>query len=153
MNALTRLRKICLSLPESHEKVAWSAPTFRVKGKQFAMFLANHHGDGRVAVWCKAAPGVQEALIEADPEQFFRPPYVGPSGWIGIRLDRGIDWHVVSGLLKDGWREAAPQKLVSALDASPSSSGARGSARGARTTGKKGSGSRSGGTGSRSAAR
>jgi len=67
-----------------------------------ARFHLNHHGDGRVAVWCKASPGAQEALVEADPERFFVPPYVGPSGWVGIRLDRKLSWDVVAGLLEEG---------------------------------------------------
>jgi hypothetical protein len=110
MNPLTRVRKTCLALPETTEKIAWGAPTFRVKEKLFVMFADDHHGDGRTAIWVKAAPGMQEALIEANAEHFFRPPYVGPSGWIGVRLDTGIDWDVVSGLVRDGWLEAAPKR-------------------------------------------
>jgi hypothetical protein len=111
MNVLTRVRKICLALPEAHEKVAWNAPTFRVRNKQFAMFVDDHHGDGVTGLWCKAAPGMQEALIEANPEHFFRPPYVGPSGWIGIRLDRGDECTVVAGLVRDGYHDIAPKRL------------------------------------------
>jgi hypothetical protein len=124
-NVLTRLRKTCLALPEAYEKVAWNAPTFRVKDRQFAMFVDDHHGDGVTGVWCKAAPGVQEALIEADPERFFRPPYVGPAGWIGIRLDRGLDWRVVAGLVREGYLEVAPKKLRETLipRAAPRSAG------------------------------
>ena len=115
MNVLTRVRKICLSLPEAHEKVAWSAPTFRVRNKQFAMFVDDHHGDGIMGLWVKAAPGVQEALIEANDEHFFRPPYVGPSGWVGIRLDRGVGWDVVAKLVRDGYLEVAPKRLAALL--------------------------------------
>jgi len=115
VNVLTRVRKICLGLPEAYEKIAWSTPTFRVGKKQFAMFTDNHHGDGRTALWCKAAPGVQEELVGADPERFFRPPYVGPAGWIGIRLDRGLDWDVVAGLVREGYLEVAPKKLAATL--------------------------------------
>lgn len=114
MNVLTRVRKICLSLPETHEKVAWGAPTFRVSEKLFAMFAVDHHGDGRTALWCKAPPGAQEMLVEGDPENFFVPPYVGKGGWVGIRLDRGLDWGVVAGLVEEGWREAAPKRLRAA---------------------------------------
>src|SRR5690606_3682945 len=89
---LTRLRALCNALPETTEKEAWGTPTFRVRGKMFAMFADDHHGDGRVAVWCKAPTGAQEALVESDPDVFFRPPYVGPSGWVGVRLDRGLPW-------------------------------------------------------------
>jgi hypothetical protein len=112
---LARARKICLALPDAHEKIAWGAPTFRVRDRQFAMFLDNHNGDGRVALWIKAPPGAQEALVVADPERFFRPPYVGAAGWLGVQLDKGLDWGVVAGLVRDGYLEAAPLKLRAAL--------------------------------------
>jgi hypothetical protein len=113
---LARLRATCLALPETAEKEAWQTPTFRVRGKMFAMFAEDHHGDGRIAVWCKAPVGAQEALVESDPEHFFRPPYVGPSGWVGVRLDRGLDWGEVADIVREGWRVAAPKKLAAALD-------------------------------------
>jgi hypothetical protein len=116
VNPLTQVRKICLALPEAHEKVAWGAPTFRVNDKLFAMFSLDHHGDGRVALWCKAAPGAQEMLVEADPKHFFVPPYVGKGGWVGIRLDTGLDWAVVSGLVREGYRMTAPKRLLKSLD-------------------------------------
>lgn len=89
--ALALVRRACLALPDTTEKIAWGSPTFRVKERLFVMFMDNHHGDGRVAIWCHAAPGAQEAFIAADPERYFLPPYVGPSGWIGVRLDRGLE--------------------------------------------------------------
>jgi hypothetical protein len=116
-NPLTRVRKICLAFPDAYEKVAWNAPTFRVKGgKMFAMFVANHHGDGRVSLWSMASPGVQEEFVAADPLRYFRPPYVGAGGWIGIRLDERPDWKVVSGLLREGYLECAPKKLRKKLE-------------------------------------
>jgi hypothetical protein len=117
--SLARARKICLALPEAYEKIAWGAPTFRVAGRQFAMYLDNHHGDGRVALWCKAPPGAQEILVGADPERFFVPPYVGPAGWIGIHLDKGLDWGVIAGLVRDGYGEIAPKRLVGGLETPP----------------------------------
>jgi hypothetical protein len=114
--AFARVRRICLALPEAHEKIAWGAPTFRVRDRQFAMYLDNHHGDGRLALWVKAPPGAQEALVGADPERFFVPPYVGPAGWLGLHLDRGLDWGVVAGLVRDGYLEAAPKKLRALLE-------------------------------------
>lgn len=114
---LTRVRRICLALPEAHEKIAWGAPTFRVRDRQFAMCLDNHHGDGRIALWCKAPPGAQEALVGADPTRFFVPPYVGIHGWLGIHLDKGLDWGVIAGLVKDGYLEIAPKKLRTAPEA------------------------------------
>jgi len=112
---LTRLRAVCFSLPEVTEKEAWGEPTFRVREKMFAMFTNDHHGDGRIAVWCKAPLGMQEILVDADPQRFFRPPYVGPKGWIGICLDGKVDWNEVHALLADAWRMTAPAKLAATL--------------------------------------
>jgi hypothetical protein len=111
---LARLRRLCLALPEAHEVEAWGEPTFRVKNKLFAMYAAagNHHGAGRPAVWCKAAPGNQELMVRAAPARFFVPPYVGPSGWVGVWLDRGADWAELAELLRDAWRLTAPKRLV-----------------------------------------
>lgn len=108
-----RLRRICLALPEAAEKEAWGDPTFRVKDKIFAM---EKRGDGRVSVWCKAPPGSQEVLVGADPERFFRPPYVGSRGWIGIRLDSGPDWNEVETLVTRSYRLIAPKRLAARLD-------------------------------------
>jgi hypothetical protein len=80
------------------------------------MYLDDHHGDGRIALWIKAPAGVQELLVEAEPERFFRPPYVGPSGWIGVRLDGAIDWAEIADFLADGYRLAAPKKLAAQFD-------------------------------------
>ncbi len=116
---LTKLRKLCLALPEAHEVEAWGEPTFRVKNKIFAMHAAanNHHGAGRASVWCKAAPGNQEIMIRHAPKKFFVPPYVGPSGWVGIYLDANVDWPEVQELLRDSYRLIAPKKLIALLNA------------------------------------
>ena len=108
---LARVRKICLALPEATEKVAWGAPTFRVKNKLFVMFANDHHGDGRIAIWCNAPEGAQEALVSAEPRHFFVPPYVGPGGWIGVRLDTGLDWKSVGALIEQAYRKTAPPRL------------------------------------------
>jgi predicted DNA-binding protein (MmcQ/YjbR family) len=114
---LLRLRKLCLALPEAHEVEAWGEPTFRVRNKLFAMYAApnNHHGGGRPAVWCKAAPGNQALMVRAEPARYFVPPYVGPSGWVGIWLDRNPDWSEVRDLLCDSYRLVAPRKLTALL--------------------------------------
>jgi predicted DNA-binding protein (MmcQ/YjbR family) len=104
-----RLRKICLALPEAVEKEAWGDPTFRVKGKIFAM---EKRGDGRVSVWFKAPPGSQQVLIGADPDTFFRPPYVGHKGWVGMRLDQKPNWKEVEALIKGSYALTAPKKLA-----------------------------------------
>src|SRR6476660_1621182 len=88
---LQRVRKICLSLPDTMEKLSHGEPTFFVKKRVFAMFSNNHHHDGHVAVWVPTPPGVQEALIEEAPLVYYRPPYVGVSGWIGVELDQVSD--------------------------------------------------------------
>jgi hypothetical protein len=115
---LTRLRKLCLALPEAHEVEAWGAPTFRVKNKIFAMYAApdNHHGGGRPAVWCKAQSVNQQFMIRAKPKRFFSPPYVGPSGWVGVWLDKGVDWGELKGILRDAYRLAAPKRLAALLE-------------------------------------
>ena len=115
---LTRLRRLCLALPEAHEVEAWGEPTFRVRNKLFAMYAdaGNHHGDGQAAVWCKAAPGNQGLMVRAAPDRFFVPPYVGPSGWIGVYLDRGADWDELAELLRDAYRLTAPKRLLARLE-------------------------------------
>jgi predicted DNA-binding protein (MmcQ/YjbR family) len=115
---ITRLRKLCLALPEAHEVEAWGEPTFRVKNRMFAMFAAagNHHGAGRPAAWIKAAPGEQQLLVRAAADRYFVPPYVGPSGWVGAWLDDAADWNEVGDLLRDGYRLVAPRKLKARLD-------------------------------------
>jgi hypothetical protein len=114
---LTRVRKLSLKLPEAHEVEAWGEPTFRVKNKLFAMYASpnNHHGGGRPAVWIKAGPGAQPAMIKAAPKRFFSPPYVGPGGWIGVWLDGEVDWGELEELLLDGYRLTAPKKLLALL--------------------------------------
>lgn len=113
---LDRLRKICLALPEATEKEAWGEPTFRVRDKLFAIFSNNHHGDGRIAVWCKAPPGVQEIVVHAAPERFFVPPYVGHKGWVGINLIGKVDWKEVAEFMTDSYRLTAPKRLLTQLD-------------------------------------
>jgi len=114
---LPKLRKLCLALPDAHEVEAWGEPTFRVRNKLFAMFASadNHHGGGRHAVWCKAAPGNQELMIRSAPARFFKPPYVGPSGWVGIWLDGKVDWEEVADLVRDSYFLVAPKRLVADL--------------------------------------
>ena len=112
---LPKLRSLCLALPEATEKIAWREPTFRVRDKIFAMYDNNHHEAGHIAVWCKAPPGVQESLVNADSKKFFRPPYVGDKGWIGVRLDRQVDWDEIADILEDSYRMTAPKRLCAAL--------------------------------------
>ena len=112
--ALTRLRKLCLDLPEAHEVEAWGEPTFRVRNKLFAMYASsgNHHGAGRPAVWCKASPTNQTLMVEAEPGRFFVPPYVGPSGWVGLWLDGPVAWDDLAELLRDAYLLTATKRLA-----------------------------------------
>jgi predicted DNA-binding protein (MmcQ/YjbR family) len=87
------------------------APNFRVRGKTFATYVVNHHGDGRVALWLNAVPGAQELHVRAEPEHFFVPPYVGPRGWLGVVLDSGIDWNRIPALVREGYEKVAPAEL------------------------------------------
>lgn len=114
---LPRLRKICLALPEAHEVEAWGEPTFRVRNKMFAMYASsgNHHGAGRAAVWCKAAPANQSLMVQAEPGRFFVPPYVGPSGWVGVWLDDKVDWDDLGDLMRDAYLLVAPRRLARTL--------------------------------------
>lgn len=118
--AIEALRAVVGHFPEVEELASHGLPNWRVRGgRVFAIFAANHHGDGRVALWLRAADGAQDVLVRADPRHFFVPPYVGPSGWIGVRLDRGIGWTRVAGLLRDAWREGAPSRMHVQLGPAP----------------------------------
>jgi hypothetical protein len=110
-----RVRRICAALPETWEKLSHGEPTFFVGKKVFAMCSINHHNDGHIAVTLPAAIGVQAALINADPKKFYKPPYVGGAGWIGIELPRVKDKELALHL-KEAWRLIAPEKLHARLE-------------------------------------
>lgn len=113
---LRKIREISLALPETSERLSHGSPTFFVREKRsFLTVLTDHHGDGRFAIWCAAPEGMQQALVEADPEKFFVPPYVGHRGWLGARLDRGLDWNELAGIIEDAYAEVAPAGLVDSL--------------------------------------
>lgn len=111
-NQLARLRKVCLSFPDAHEVESWGAPTFRLNNHIFAMYAQanNHHGDGREGVWIKCTAINQSLMIAANPKRFFSPPYVGPSGWIGVYLDGRVNWRELTGILCDGYDMTAQMK-------------------------------------------
>jgi predicted DNA-binding protein (MmcQ/YjbR family) len=118
--AAARLKSICMALPEAVDDPfgGHTAPAYRVRGKIFAMVAGDRDGSERVGVWCKAEPGAQEILVGFDPRRFFRPPYLGPKGWVGVYLDvPDVDWAVVEDLLRESYRLIAPRKLVATLDA------------------------------------
>jgi len=116
-DATERLRAICLALPEVVEVEAWGEPTFRVKGKIFAMHASggSHHGP-RPAVWIMSVSMEQDLVLHARPDRYFKPPYVGPSGWIGAWLDKSPPWAEIAELIRDGWRRRAPKKLAAQLE-------------------------------------
>ena len=108
---LRRVRRICASLPETTEKLSHGEPTFFVRKKVYAMFSNSHHNDGHIAVWIPAAPGLQAMLISTWPDKFFRPPYVGVRGWVGVELPNVGDEELASHL-RDAWSLVAPKKKL-----------------------------------------
>lgn len=111
-----KLFAICLALPEATREVQGSHASFRVGKKVFAYYLNNHHGDGIVSVCCKALPGDNERLIASNPRKFYMPAYIGPRGWVGLRLDRpAVDWREVKELVQGSYMQTAPKKLVKLL--------------------------------------
>ena len=108
---IQKLRKVCLALGNVVEKEAWGECTFRVvDGSMFAMTDNNHHKSGHVAVWVKAPAMAQEILINSDPQRFFKPPYMGHKGWVGVRLEGKLDWSHLAAILKDGYEMSLPMK-------------------------------------------
>lgn len=108
---LDEVRTLCLSFPGTSERDSHGAPTFFIQNKlSFVQYRNNHHGDGRLALWCAAAPGTQATLTEAEPELYFVPPYVGHLGWIGLRLDRHAKWEDIAVTIGDAYLARAPKK-------------------------------------------
>lgn len=106
------VREICLDLPEVEEVMAHGSPDYRVAGKTFATHVINHHGDGHVALWLNVPAGAQEHYTAMDPERFYVPPYVGPRGWLGVDLDRGLGWTRVAELIREAYGKVAPARLA-----------------------------------------
>ena len=118
---LERLRRICMAMPEATERLSHGEPTWFVRDTKVFVTSSNHHHDDRVAFWCAAPAGAQEALVASDPERFFRPPYVGHRGWLGVYLDvPGVGWGEIAEIVEDAYREVAPPKLIAQLDGSGS---------------------------------
>ncbi len=113
---IARLRKLCLAFPGATEKLSHGEPTW-FAGKVFVMFDDHHHGAPHLAVWLPLPSGAQEALVDADPARYFRPPYVGHRGWVGVRVDGRPDWGVVAGLVREAYLHVASRKLVAQLHA------------------------------------
>jgi hypothetical protein len=109
------VREVCLWFPEAAEVRSHGMPDFRVNGRTFATFAVNHHGDGRIALWLNAPAGAQQHHVAAEPKHFFVPPYTGPAGWLGVKLDQGISWKTVARLVRDAYEKVAPPRLARTL--------------------------------------
>lgn len=105
------IRELCLSMPGSEEVRQHGVPNFKVGGKSFAMFCVNHHGDGRVALWLNSPQGTQQLYVQLDPESYFVPPYVGPRGWLGVKLNSGLSWREVRARVAEAWENASPRAV------------------------------------------
>ncbi|GAA3693006.1 MmcQ/YjbR family DNA-binding protein [Microlunatus aurantiacus] len=113
---LARLRSACLALPQTSERPSHGGPAFFIREKTcFVMFLDDHHGDGRLAIWCAAPDGVQAEMVETEPDRFFRPPYVGHRGWLGVHLVT-VDDGELRAIVTDAFRTVAPMTVRRELD-------------------------------------
>ncbi|MFE3028778.1 MmcQ/YjbR family DNA-binding protein [Nocardia tengchongensis] len=115
-SVLQSLRGVCAALPEVSERVSHGEPAWFAGGKKMFVMFADHHHDDRLGFWCAAPPGVQEDLVAADPRRFFRPPYVGHRGWLGVYLDVAVDWDEIVEIVEDAYRMVAAKRLVAELD-------------------------------------
>jgi hypothetical protein len=117
MDGLERLRGLCLALPEVTERLSHGEPTWFIRDKKTFVMFANQHHDDRVGFWCAAPEGAQEELLATDPNRFFRPPYVGHRGWIGVYLDvEDVDWDHLADIVRDAYRHIAPKSLAALVD-------------------------------------
>jgi len=114
---IDRLRRLCLALPEATERLSHGEPTFFVRDRKTFVMFADHHHDDRLAFWCAAPDGFQRVLVEAEPDRFFVPPYVGVRGWLGVYLDVPVDWDEIRSIVEGAYRAIAPRRLVAELDA------------------------------------
>ena len=118
-NISDAVRELCLSLPEAEEVPSRGSPDFRVCGKTFATYVINHHGDGRIALWLNAPDGAQAFYAENEPEHYFVPPYVGPRGWLGVHLDKGLPWSAIAKRVWEAYAKAAPPRLRRLVERAP----------------------------------
>lgn len=123
--ALERLRAICLALPEVEERESHGEPTWFIRGKRTLVMFCDHHHGERLGFWCPAPEGVQELRMEQDPDTFYRPPYVGVRGWLGVNLDGDPDWEDVEDIVRDAYRKVAPKTLAARVVGGPSPLAAR----------------------------
>lgn len=110
--ALAIVRRLCLALPEVTERPSHGAPTFFVEAKRSFLTLHDHHGDGRLAIWCAAPEGLQAMLVDVSPDVYFVPPYVGHRGWLGVRLDGRLPADELAGVVEDAYACVASERLL-----------------------------------------
>ncbi|MGY0235488.1 MmcQ/YjbR family DNA-binding protein [Longispora urticae] len=111
MDPVDRLRELCLALPETTERLSHGEPTWFIRGRKVFVTLADHHHDNRLGFWCAAPPGTQEALVTEDPALYFRPPYVGGRGWLGVYLDVPVNWDEIRDVVTEAYLMVAPKSL------------------------------------------
>ena len=114
---LDQLRALCMTFPDVSERLSHGEPAWFVRDKKTFVMFADHHHDDRLAFWCAAPAGLQQALVASDPERFFVPPYVGHRGWLGVYLDVPVDWDEITDIVEDAFRIIAPKRLLMELDA------------------------------------
>jgi len=114
---LEKIRELCLSFPGTSERESHGAPSFFIDGKKaFVQYRDNHHGDGKLGLWCAASPGMQAMLTESDAELYYVPAYVGHLGWVGMRLDRHAAWEEIAGIIGEAYIARAPKKYIRLLE-------------------------------------
>jgi predicted DNA-binding protein (MmcQ/YjbR family) len=117
---LEQLRRLCLALPETTERLSHGEPTWFIQGKKTFVMFSNHHHGGRLGFWCAAPLGAQDLLVVGAPDQFYVPPYVGHRGWLGVYLDVPVDWEEINGIVRDAYQSVAPRKLAALVEAQES---------------------------------
>ncbi|XOV82512.1 MAG: MmcQ/YjbR family DNA-binding protein [bacterium] len=113
------VNELCLWFPETQCVVSHGSPDFRVAGKTFATYVINHHGDGHLALWLKMPAGAQSLYVDAEPEYFYIPAYVGPKGWLGVDLDKGLSWERIAQLVRQAYVGVAPKSLTAKMPPGP----------------------------------
>ena len=106
------VNELCLWFPETECVISHGSPDFRVAGRTFATYVINHHGDGHLALWLKMPVGAPSLYVDAEPQYFFVPPYVGPKGWLGVDLDQGLDWGRIADLVRQAYVDVAPRSIA-----------------------------------------
>ena len=113
------IQELCTAFPGTEETISHDRPDYRVADRSFARLMINHHGDSRAGLWLSMPPGAQSLYTDLDPDAYFIPPYVGNKGWLGVDLSKGLSWDEVVARVREAWEHAAPDSLVTDLEATP----------------------------------